>query len=271
MNNKKSTEDLSLFKFGGQLVRMAGTWDAPKFCANDAIAALYPDIDKRNRVNLLKRVPKHQRGHMFVMTLGGKQKVVSLTEGGLYRLILKSESPLAEKFQDWVTDEVLPTIRKTGAYHRVKVVPDDSGDRTQVSRILAAKRRIKAKVNALAGHALLSDEMTVFGRIYNAAALVLWGKPISSVMRELGLTELGYEYPSEWWRYLDSYNQAAWADVLSQVPDWTDDLFSSHRKIRELGESWISAGGTTQPIIMRGKVKTSGPHQSAWLFEGGVA
>lgn len=39
-----------------------------------------------------------------------------LTESGVYKLIFKSRKPNAEKFQDWVTDEVLPTIRKTGGY-----------------------------------------------------------------------------------------------------------------------------------------------------------
>lgn len=39
-----------------------------------------------------------------------------LTESGVYKLIFKSNKPKAEKFQDWVTDEVLPQIRKSGTY-----------------------------------------------------------------------------------------------------------------------------------------------------------
>ena len=39
-----------------------------------------------------------------------------LTESGVYKLILKSRKPAAEEFSDWVTDEVLPSIRQTGAY-----------------------------------------------------------------------------------------------------------------------------------------------------------
>ena len=39
-----------------------------------------------------------------------------LTESGVYKLVFKSHKPEAEKFSDWVTDEVLPTIRKTGGY-----------------------------------------------------------------------------------------------------------------------------------------------------------
>lgn len=40
-----------------------------------------------------------------------------LTESGVYNLIFKSKKKEAEKFQDWVTDEVLPSIRKTGTYN----------------------------------------------------------------------------------------------------------------------------------------------------------
>ena len=43
-----------------------------------------------------------------------------LTESGVYKLMFKSRKPEAEKFQDWVTDEVLPTIRKTGKYETPK-------------------------------------------------------------------------------------------------------------------------------------------------------
>lgn len=39
-----------------------------------------------------------------------------LTESGVYKLIFKSKKKEAERFQDWVTDEVLPQIRKTGSY-----------------------------------------------------------------------------------------------------------------------------------------------------------
>jgi prophage antirepressor-like protein len=39
-----------------------------------------------------------------------------LTESGVYKLVFKSRKPNAEKFTDWVTDEVLPALRKTGAY-----------------------------------------------------------------------------------------------------------------------------------------------------------
>lgn len=47
---------------------------------------------------------------------GGNPNVTFITEGNLYKCVFQSRKPEAEQFQDWVTEEVLPTIRKTGAY-----------------------------------------------------------------------------------------------------------------------------------------------------------
>jgi len=49
-------------------------------------------------------------------TMGGVQRLTFITEAGVYKLIFRSKLPNAEKFSDWVCDEVLPSIRKTGSY-----------------------------------------------------------------------------------------------------------------------------------------------------------
>ncbi len=49
-------------------------------------------------------------------TAGGIQQVNYIPEGDLYRLIVSSKLPAAEKFESWVFDEVLPSIRQTGGY-----------------------------------------------------------------------------------------------------------------------------------------------------------
>ena len=51
-----------------------------------------------------------------IQTNGGIQKADFINESNLYKLIFQSRKAKAEKFSDWVTEEVLPSIRKTGAY-----------------------------------------------------------------------------------------------------------------------------------------------------------
>lgn len=54
-------------------------------------------------------------------TSGGIQKVNYIPEGDLYRLIVSSKLPAAEKFERWVFDEVLPSIRQTGGYGNINI------------------------------------------------------------------------------------------------------------------------------------------------------
>ena len=58
-----------------------------------------------------------------MQTPGGIQSVTVLEEPGIYQLIFGSKLPCAEKFQDWVFEEVLPTIRKTGQYAIAHQIP----------------------------------------------------------------------------------------------------------------------------------------------------
>lgn len=68
----------------------------------------------------LKAISTHckEKGWVIrpVLSNGGKQDKKFIDEGNLYRLIVKSKLPQAEKFEKWVFEEVLPTIRKTGMY-----------------------------------------------------------------------------------------------------------------------------------------------------------
>ncbi|OPC90955.1 hypothetical protein BTV58_11560, partial [Pasteurella multocida subsp. multocida] len=52
----------------------------------------------------------------YTPTQSGEQEMIFINEPNLYRLIIKSRKPEAEKFEAWVFEEVLPQIRKTGKY-----------------------------------------------------------------------------------------------------------------------------------------------------------
>lgn len=58
-------------------------------------------------------------------TNGGMQDLKVIPEGDVYRLITHSKLPSAEKFESWVFDEVLPTIRKTGSYVVIPTLPKE--------------------------------------------------------------------------------------------------------------------------------------------------
>ena len=81
------------------------------FCGTDVARALGYSIPS-------KAVNTHCKGvsKMEAPTNGGVQKLLFISEGDVYRLIVHSKLPSAERFERWVFDEVLPSIRKHGAY-----------------------------------------------------------------------------------------------------------------------------------------------------------
>lgn len=83
----------------------------PYFVANDVANALGYSNPRKAIIDHCKGVTKRD-----TPTSSGVQSMSYINEGDLYRLIMKSKLPSAEKFESWVMDEVLPTIRKTGSY-----------------------------------------------------------------------------------------------------------------------------------------------------------
>lgn len=83
-------------------------------------------------------------------TPGGNQELLVIDESGVYKLVLRSRKPEAEKFQDWICDEVLPTIRKTGSYSITKNIPQSFPEALRAyaneveQRELAEKQRDEA-------------------------------------------------------------------------------------------------------------------------------
>ncbi|PEQ68132.1 phage antirepressor KilAC domain-containing protein [Bacillus cereus] len=70
----------------------------------------------KNNRDALNKLDEEEKGVALTDTLGGKQNTSIINESGLYSLIMTSRKPQAKSFKKWVTSEVLPTIRKHGAY-----------------------------------------------------------------------------------------------------------------------------------------------------------
>jgi prophage antirepressor-like protein len=83
----------------------------PLFCAND-VAVILGYSKPRNAIST------HCRGALKrgTPTSSGDQEMLFIPESDVYRLIMRSKLPDAERFQDWVCEDILPSIRKTGGY-----------------------------------------------------------------------------------------------------------------------------------------------------------
>lgn len=115
----------------------------PWFVGKDVAAALgYSDTAQAIR----KHIDDEDKGVVESTTPGGKQNITIINESGLYSLMLKSKLPGAKKFKRWVTSEVLPSIRKTGAYSMPEAGRAEPADNAVFERLWAELER-KQKLN----------------------------------------------------------------------------------------------------------------------------
>jgi prophage antirepressor-like protein len=98
--------------FEGKRVRFIGTPEKPEWVAQDVCDV----IGIASARDAVSDFDDDEKGVGTIYTLGGKQKLTTVYEAGLYRLIFKSRKPEAKRFQKWVFAEVLPSLRKWGVY-----------------------------------------------------------------------------------------------------------------------------------------------------------
>lgn len=181
------------------------------FCGSDAAKALgytnYRDALRRHCKGVVKR---------DTLTDGGKQAISFIPEGDLYRLITHSRLKEAEKFERWVFDEVLPTIRKHGAYmtseaiERVLLNPDTI---IQLAQSLKTEREKNDKLSLentqqkqIIGE--LKPKATYYDVILNNKGLVtitqiakdygMSGRALNKMLHELGIQ---YKLNDQWLLY----------------------------------------------------------------------
>lgn len=106
------------FAFGESMIRVIPDESGePLFVGKDVAKALgYPESSLKQLNNLFYAIPDEWKGHNQIMTLGGTQDMLTLTEQGLYFFLGRSDKPKALPFQKWLAGEVLPSLRRTGSY-----------------------------------------------------------------------------------------------------------------------------------------------------------
>lgn len=73
--------------------------------------------------DIARHTTETQRSLYRIGTPSGEQDAVVVSEAGVYRLVMRSNLPAAERFQDWLAEDVIPSIRRSGAYVAPAVLP----------------------------------------------------------------------------------------------------------------------------------------------------
>lgn len=124
-NAKRQSNALTTFNFNSNEIRVVTIDDKPWFVAVDLYDLLYgrrTGVSSRNILDATETITVKRHGASVSVALGylfhgtRVSHYALISESGLYKLIMHSDRPEARGFQNWVTREVLPTIRKTGSY-----------------------------------------------------------------------------------------------------------------------------------------------------------
>ena len=186
MSNIKIYENIEFGK-----IRVKEIGQVPWFVGKDIAEIL-------GYANPLKAIREHvddeDKGVNEMVTPGGRQQMVIINESGLYSLILSSKLPKAKEFKRWITNEVIPSIRKNGGY----IVNQEnlSDDELMAKALLVAQNKINEKnkvienmkPNYLIGKAVTGNSKSV--TVGNFANILI----------QNGRKDLGQNKLFEWFR-----------------------------------------------------------------------
>ena len=162
--------DITPFAFEGQQVRVVVIDGDPWFVLADLTRALGLTQFRAERLDdgLI-------RNHPITDQLGRNQQATIVSEAGMYEVVIRSDKPDAVAFRRWITGDVLPSIRRTGAYGAPReLTPDEIVHRAM--QITAARvEELQARVDELEPAAQRWDAFMDADGTYdlNAAAKVL--------------------------------------------------------------------------------------------------
>ena len=118
-------------------------------------------------------------------SIGRKQNPIVINESGLYSLILSSKLPSAKDFKRWVTKEVLPSIRKHGAYFTDetldRVMENSSEAETLFKKLKAEKLKNKKLEEAVAA---LGDKADYYDEVLQSEKLI----PMTVIAKDYGMS-----------------------------------------------------------------------------------
>lgn len=215
--------EVKLFDFENNKMRTQEIDNQIYFCLKDVCNIL----ELSNNRKVVERLNEKGVTTSNTLTKGGMQKMTFINESNLYKVIFQSRKPQAERFTEWVTSEVLPTLRKTGSYQMptnpmqalelmFQALKETNDGVTQIE-----KRVTEIEENA----PLTPSEYSMLCRKIN--------ERIRTIKHERGLEHLNREQQSELYRSINrdiktvtgvqvrsQIRQKALSRVLEFVYDW---------------------------------------------------
>ena len=180
-------------------IRVAGTQEQPMFCLADVCRVL----ELTNSSMVKNRLNQKGVSQIDTLTSGGVQQMTYMSESNLYRLIMRSDKPQAMAFQDWICDEVIPQIRKTGSYNiKDSYQIEDPIERAKVW--IEEQKRLQA----IQDKADYADKVLRPERLFPTKMIALdYGMTASDFNRLLEAMKIQYKQGKHWYLYKPYINK----------------------------------------------------------------
>ena len=203
------------------------------FCGTDVAAALGYSNPRDAIIRHCRYVVKRDAPHP--QSLDRKISMTFIPEGDLYRLIMKSKLPSAEKFEMWVMDEVLPAIRNHGLYATDNVIDNilnnpDFG----IELLTRLKGERAARVEAERKKAILMHVNKTYTVTEIAKELGL--RSATQLNKILAEKKIQYSVNGTWVVY-SKYSDLGYEEIKQEVLDSGKVIY--HRRITQMGREFI--------------------------------
>ena len=200
---KMNENEIQVWNYESSEIRTVQVNGEPWFVGKD-VAAVLGYSNPRDAIN--KRVDDEDKGVAKCDTLGGVQDLTIINESGLYSLVLSSKLPNAKKFKRWVTSEVLPSIRKHGAYmteqtlERALTSPDFLIElATQLKTEQEQRRRLETTVAAQSKQMEQDKPKVLFADSVTASSSSILIGELAKLIKQNGV-DIGQRRLFEWMR-----------------------------------------------------------------------
>lgn len=222
--------NLQKFNFKGNNVRTVQIDNEPYFVGNDVANVLGYS---RSRKAIQDHVDNDDKCDVPIQdAIGRNQNTTVINESGLYSLILSSKLPTAKEFKHWVTSEVLPTIRKHGAYLTNSAIEQTLTDPDYLIK-LATQLKTEREGRLIAEQQVAEDrpKVTYYDKVLANPSLVtitIIAKDYGMSGREMNtkLHELGIQYKQgKTWLLYSKFQHNGWTQsntTMVQRKDGTE-------------------------------------------------
>lgn len=224
---------------------------------SNASKAVLTHVDDEDKTFLMLEIADSQNGNVPV----GQSKTAVINESGLYSLILSSKMPNAKKFKHWVTAEVLPSIRKHGAYMTPQKIEEVLLNPDTIIKLATDLKAEQEKRAVLEDKVKKDLPLVTFAHSVSASNTSILVGDLAKLLKQNGV-EMGQKRLFEWMRQNGYLIRRKGADYNMPTQK------SMERELFEIKEGTVSYGDGHSKTTKTPKVTGKGQIYFINLFLG---